>query len=302
MSLAVRYNEFGPASVLRVAEVPTPTAKPGRVRIAVRAAGLNPADYKVREGQSHGPSFTFPAGIGRELAGVVDQVGEGVEGFAPGDEVFGTTVSGAMAEFALINPANLALKPAALDWPTAGGLALAGTTAWDSVASQNLRADDTVLVSAAAGGVGVLVSQLALRAGATVIGTAGEGNHEFLRSLGVVPVGYGPGLVDRVRAAAPGGVTVVFDHHGAETIEAGIALGVARDRINTIAADPADYGVVRVGRGPANPTTLAALAALVVAGELVVPIEAVYPLPEVVAAFDRLEKGHARGKIVLAVG
>jgi len=302
MSLAVRYNEFGPASVLTVVEVQTPNAKPGKVRVAVRAAGLNPADYKGREGQFHGPSFSFPAGIGREMAGVVDQLGEGAEGFAPGAEVFGTMVSGSIAEYAVTNPANLALKPAALDWATAGGLALAGTTAWDSLASQNVGADDTVLVSAAAGGVGVILSQLALRAGATVIGTASEGNHEFLRGLGVIPVGYGPGLVDRIRAAAPSAVTVVFDHHGAETIEAGLALGVAPDRINTIAADPADFGVVRVGRGPANRATLESLAALVVAGELVIPIEATYPLSEVVAAFTRLEHGHARGKIVVTVG
>ena len=302
MSLAVKYNEFGPPSVLKVVEVPTPTAKPGRVRVAVRAAGLNPADYKGREGQFHGPSFTFPAGIGRELAGVVDQVGEGAEGFAVGDEVFGTMVSGALAEYAVTNPASLAPKPAGLDWATAGGLALAGTTAWDSLASQNVTADDTVLVSAAAGGVGVIISQLALRAGATVIGTASEGNHPFLRELGVIPVAYGAGLVDRIRAAAPQGVTVVFDHHGAETIEAAIELGVDRERINTIATDPADYGVVRVGRGPANATTLASLAALVVSGELVVPVEAVYPLGEVVAAFEHLEHGHVRGKIVVTVG
>jgi len=302
MSLAVKYNEFGPPSVLKVVEVPTPTAKPGRVRVAVRAAGLNPADYKGREGQFHGPSFTFPAGIGRELAGVVDQVGEGAEGFAVGDEVFGTMVSGALAEYAVTNPASLAPKPAGLDWATAGGLALAGTTAWDSLASQNVTADDTVLVSAAAGGVGVIISQLALRAGATVIGTASEGNHPFLRELGVIPVAYGAGLVDRIRAAAPQGVTVVFDHHGAETIEAAIELGVDRERINTIATDPADYGVVRVGRGPANAATLASLAALVVSGELVVPVEAVYPLGEVVAAFEHLEHGHVRGKIVVTVG
>jgi len=302
MSLAAKYNGFGPASVISVVEVQTPNAKPGKVRVAVRAAGLNPADYKTREGQIHGPSFTFPAGIGRELAGVVDQLGEGAEGFSVGDEVFGTTVSGAIAEYAVTNPAGLALKPAALDWTVAGGLALAGTTAWDAVASQNLTADDTVLVSAAAGGVGVLVCQLAMRAGATVIGTAGEANHDFLRGLGVIPVGYGPGLVDRVRAAAPQGVTVVFDHHGAETIEAGIALGVARERINTIAADPADFGVVRVGRGPANRATLETLAALVVEGALVVPVEAVFPLAEVVPAFERLENGHLRGKIIVTVG
>ena len=299
MSLAAKYNGFGPASVISVVEVQTPNAKPGKVRVAVRAAGLNPADYKTREGQIHGPSFTFPAGIGRELAGVVDQLGEGAEGFSVGDEVFGTTVSGAIAEYAVTNPAGLALKPAALDWTVAGGLALAGTTAWDAVASQNLTADDTVLVSAAAGGVGVLVCQLAMRAGATVIGTAGEANHDFLRGLGVIPVGYGPGLVDRVRAAAPQGVTVVFDHHGAETIEAGLELGVDPARINTIAADPAIWGVVHVGRGPINTETLETVAALVISGELQVTVTATYPLAEVVAAFERLDDGHVRGKIVI---
>jgi NADPH:quinone reductase-like Zn-dependent oxidoreductase len=301
MSQAVKYNEFGPASVLRVVEVQTPQAGPGKVRIAVRTAGINPADYKGREGQFHGPSFSFPAGIGRELAGVVDQLGEGVTEFRVGDEVFGTLPSGAIAEYAVVKAGNLAPKPAGLDWVSAGGLALAGTTAWDSVASQNLTADDTLLVSAAAGGVGVLVCQLARLAGATVLGTAGAANHEFLRGLGVVPVAYGGGLVDRIRAAAPQGVTVVFDHHGAETIEAGLALGVAPERINTIAADPADFGVVRVGRGPANPDTLAKLAALVVEGSLLLPIEATYPMGEVVAAFDRLEAGHARGKIVVEI-
>lgn len=301
MSRAVRYSEFGPASVLHVEEVDEPVAGPGAVRVAVRSAGLNPADYKVRGGGHHGPAVSLPSGIGRELAGVVDALGEGVSAFAVGDEVFGTTVSGGIAEFAVTDAANLARRPAGLDWTTAGGLALAGCTAHDSVASQHLTADDTVLVSAAAGGVGVLVCQLALLAGATVIGTAGPANHGFLRGLGVVPVDYGPGLVERVRDAAPRGVTVVFDHHGAETIEAGIALGVARERINTIATDPAEFGVVRVGRGPANSATLEHLARLVVAGTLVVPIHAVYPLDEVVAAFEELEAGHARGKIVIGI-
>jgi enoyl reductase len=301
MSRAVRYNEFGPSSVLRVVEVDVPEPRPGKVRVAVRAAGLNPSDYKTREGMMSGASFSFPSGIGRELAGVVDAVGEGVTALAVGDEVFGTTVSGSVAEYMVTNPANLAIKPPALDWVTAGGLSLAGYTAFDSVASQHLTADDTVLVGSAAGGVGVLVAQLALLAGATVIGTASESNHAFLESLGVVPVAYGEGLVERVRAIAPTGVTVAFDHHGRETIEAALALGVAHDRINTIAVDPDEFGIVHVGRGPANPTTLDYLAGLVVDGSLVVPIEATYPLDEVVAAFDRLEGGHARGKVVVVV-
>jgi NADPH:quinone reductase-like Zn-dependent oxidoreductase len=301
MSRAVKYHEFGPASVLRVEEVDPPRPKPGKVRVAVRAAGLNPSDYKTREGMMSGPSFTFPAGIGRELAGVVEQLGEGVTSFSIGDEVFGNVASGAIADLMVTNPANLARKPAALDWVTAGGLSLAGQTAHDAVASQHLEPTDTVLVSAAAGGVGVLVAQLARLAGATVVGTASPGKHAFLESLGVVPVAYGPGLADRVRAVAPSGVTVVFDQHGRETIEAGIELGVDRSRINTIAADAAEFGVAGVGRGPIDPATLERLAALVVDGSLVVPIDSTFPLEETRAAFERLETGHARGKIVIVV-
>lgn len=301
MSLAARYSKFGPASVLKVVGVDAPQVKPGHVRVVVKAAGINPADYKMREGMGSGPSFTFPAGIGRELAGVVDSVGEGVTNLAVGDEVFGNATNGTVAELFVVNAANLALKPPGLDWATAGGLSLAGQTAYDAVASQHLTADDTVLVTAAAGGVGSLIVQLARLAGATVIGTASRGNHEFLESLGAIAVEYGEGLVDRVRAAAPQGVTVAFDQHGRESIEAAIELGVARNRINTIAADPADFGVVRVGRGPARPATLEYLAQLVVAGTIVVPIAATYPLAAVVDAFEQLEDGHVRGKIVILV-
>jgi NADPH:quinone reductase-like Zn-dependent oxidoreductase len=301
MSRAVKYHEFGPASVLRVEEVDPPRPKPGKVRVAVRAAGLNPADYKTREGMFSGPSFTFPAGIGRELAGVVDEVGEGVTTVAVGDEVFGNVASGAIAEYMVTNPANLARKPVQLDWVTAGGLSLAGQTAHDAVASQHLEPGDTVLVSAAAGGVGVIVAQLARLAGATVVGTASPGQHAFLESLGVIPVAYGPGLVERVRAVVPGGVSVVFDQHGRETIEAALELGVERTRINTIAADPAEFGIARVGRGPIHPPTLEKLAALVVEGALVVPIDSTFPLDETRAAFEKLETGHLRGKIVVVV-
>ena len=298
---AARYSEFGGADVLRVVDHEVAAPAPGKVRIAVRAAGLNPVDAKIRGGHKPEWAPTLPAGIGRELAGVVEAIGEGVTRLAVGDEVFGNIVGSAIARHALTNPNNMAFKPAGLDWVTAGGLALAGQTAWDAVASQNITDADTVLVSAAAGGVGSLAAQLALRAGATVLGTASESNHDHLRALGIIPVSYGPGLADRVRAAAPSGVTVVLDHHGAETVETGIALGVDRSRINTIATDAAAYGVASVGRGPINTDTLDALAALVVAGELVVTIDSTFPLDDVVDAFTRLESGHARGKVVVVM-
>ncbi|MCU1423761.1 MAG: quinone oxidoreductase [Microbacteriaceae bacterium] len=300
MSLAARYHEFGPPSVLRIENIDAPLPKPGKVRIAVRAAGLNPSDYKTREGMTMGSAaFSFPAGVGRELAGVVEKLGQGVTSLAVGDEVFGNVVSGAVATLAVTNPDNMARKPAGLDWVTAGGLALAGQTAHDAVASQRVTADDTVLVSAAAGGVGVIIAQLARLAGATVIGTASAANHEFLEGLGVIPVAYGHGLADRVRAVAPAGVSVVFDQHGRETVEAAIDLGVPRTRINSIAMDPEEFGIERVGRGPINTQTLETLARLVVEGSLVIPIEATYPIAETRQAFEHLESGHLRGKIVI---
>jgi len=296
---AVRYSSFGPASVLQVTEVEIADPAPGKVRIAVRAAGINPSDYKTRNGSKPEWNPKLPAGIGREMAGIVDAIGEGVSQFAVGDEVFGLVAGSAVAEYVLTNAANLARKSAALDWVTAGGISLAGQTAFNSVASISLSATDTVLVSAAAGGVGVLASQLALRTGARVLGTASATNHDFLESLGVAPVAYGPDLLARLTEFAP--ITAVLDNHGAETVELGLALGVPLDRINTIAADVEHYGVKGQGRGPIDPHTLALLADLVVAGELIVPIEKTYPLDEVVAAFEHLEDGHTRGKIVIVV-
>ena len=298
MSLAARYDEFGPASVLKLVDVGELHPGDGEVRVRVRAAGLNPVDYKKRRGGSK-YIVDLPARTGREAAGVVDEVGDGVTRLSVGDEVFGLVGDGGVAESVVVPAESLTRKPAALEWTVAGALALAGQTAHDAVASQHLNDTDVVLVSAAAGGVGLTIAQLAVRAGATVIGTASEAHHEFLRGLGVIPVSYGPGLADRVRAAASKPVTVVFDNHGAETIEAAVELGVDKRRINSIATDPAEYGVVRVGRGPTNTGTLDRLAELVVTGQLVVPIEKTYRLSEVVAAYEHLERGHLRGKIVI---
>ena len=300
MTRAARFDRFGPASVISVVDVELPHPGPHEVRVRVKAVGLNPVDYKMRQGTSR-HSVTLPSGIGRELAGIVDELGEGVTGLRVGDEVFGTVHIGALADYAIVPAGNLARKPAELDWIVAGCLALAGQTAYDSFASQSITAADTILVSAAAGGVGSVVAQLGIRAGATVIGTAGRSNQAYLASLGVIPVLYGPGLADRVRAVAPAGLTAVFDHHGAETIEAALELGVDRSRINTIATDPEPWGIRRVGRGGPSIPTLDTLAGLVVSGELTIAIDSTYPLPEVVAAFEQLERGHLRGKVVVVV-
>lgn len=297
-SRVVRYHERGGPEVLRFETVEVAPPGPGEVRVRFAAGGLNPVDAKIRSGRSR-IVLPLPVDVGREFAGVVDEVGRGVDGFAPGDAVFGSIPQGAFADWVLAPASAVAHVPEGVPMEVAAGLALAGQTAWDALASQGLAAGDTIVVSAAAGGVGGILSQLAVRRGIRVIGTAGAGNHDWLRSHGVEPVLYGDGLRERLAAAAPDGITAVFDQAGAETIEAALALGVPPERINTIATDASAYGVRNVGRGAVHPPTLDALAALVASGDLDVPIAAAFPLSEVREAFAFLEAGHLRGKVVV---
>jgi len=297
MSLAVRYSSFGDADVLRVVEVDEPHAGPGQVRVSVRAAGLNPYDYKARAGV-YGTDRALPSGQGFEFAGVVDEVGEGVADLSPGDEVLGFTSFAAQAEFVVVKEANVALKPAGLDWAVAGGIGLVGNAARRSTDALALGPDDTVLVTAAAGGVGLLATQFALATGATVVGTASGRNHEFLRSLGAIPVAYGDGQLERLRAAAPSAYTAMLDNAGAVAV--GLELGIAPDRINSI-VDYETPGIGTVGGGRKNRAELGELVRAAAAGELVFPILAEYPLARVVEAYRRLEERSGLGKIVLTV-
>jgi len=311
MNRVVRFDRFGGPEVLELVDEPLTEPAAGEVRVALRAAGLNPADSKRRAG---GPQYavTLPTGIGRELAGVVEAVGPGAVGpgvrLSIGDEVFGTVPDGAFQTHLVADASYFAHKPAELPWPVAGGLALVGQTAWDALASQPLEqaaepapggSRPTIVVSAAAGGVGGVLSQLAVLRGIRVIGSASADNHAWLRSRGIEPVEYGPGLVDAVRAMAPEGVTAAFDLHGASSIQQFLELGIPPHRINTNAMDPTEFGVRRVGRGPTSIPTLDALAALVVAGDLELPIAASFEFDRVADAFRRLETGHLRGKVVI---
>jgi len=316
MNRVVRFDRFGGPEVLEIVDEPLTEPRAGEVRVALRAAGLNPADYKRRRG---GPQYavTLPTGIGRELAGLVEAVGPAVDGpgapLSVGDEVFGTVPDGAFQTHLVVGAGYFARKPAALPWPVAGGLALVGQTAWDALASQPLEQAaehaprPTIVVSAAAGGVGGILSQLAVLRGVRVIGSASVENHAWLRSRGIEPVEYGPGLVEAVRALAPEGVTAGFDLHGESSIRQFLELGIPPHRINTNAMDPAAIaseapGVRRVGRGPTSIPTLDALAALVVSGDLELPIAASYEFDRVADAFRRLETGHLRGKVVIVSG
>jgi NADPH:quinone reductase-like Zn-dependent oxidoreductase len=301
MSRAVGYSSYGGPEVLGIVEVPEPHAGPGKVRVAVRAAGVNPFDSKVRRG-GYLPNHSLPSLQGAEFAGVIDEVGEDVEDWEIGDDVLGWIGRGAQADYVVASASNLAAKPPLLDWDHAGGIGLVGNTAMRSVASVGITGNDTVLVSGAAGGVGLLSAQLARRTGATVIGTASERHHDMLRRLGIVPVAYGPGLIDRLRVIAPNGITAALDSRGDESIEAALTLGAPPERINSIVDGTAErYGVKSVGGGGKTAEQLAELARMVDSGELVLPIRARYPLSEASAAYADLDSGHGLGKIVLTL-
>ena len=303
MPRRVEYTRFGGPEILELIEVERPEPGIGEVRVRVRSTGLNPIDWKIFSGRAASAyGIEPPASNGNDFAGEVDALGDGVTGLSLGDLVFGGARSEAQADYLVIEATQVVPVPEGLTLDQAGSLDIAARTAVASVAAVGVTAGDVVLVSAAAGGVGVLAAQLAVRAGATVIGTASDENHEFLRTLGVIPVSYGDGLTDRVRDAAPAPLTAVLDNHGRPTIDAALALGVAPERINTIADRPAatELGLSAVGGAAASLEDLARVAALIARGDLVLPIDSVYPLERVREAYEHLMAGHLRGKVVLA--
>ena len=216
----MRFDGYGSRDVLYVADVEVGHPSAGEVLVAVRAAGLNPGEASIREGylDAMWPA-TFPSGEGTDFAGVVSETGEGVEAWAVGDEVLGWSDQRAShAEFVTVPAAQLIAKPAGLSWEVAGSLFVAGTTAVAAVRAVGVTSGDTVVVSAAAGGVGGLAAQLARLSGGIVIGIASEANHDWLSSVGVTPVAYGDGLAQRIRAAAPSGVDAFIDTFGEEYV------------------------------------------------------------------------------------
>ena len=300
---AVRFGEYGGVDVLDTAEVPVPEPGPGEALVQVKAAGINPGEAKIRQGLLHSRyPATFPSGEGSDLAGIVTRTGNGVAGFAVGDEVIGYTDNRAShAEYVVVPEEHLTGRPAAIPWEVAGSLYVAGCTAYAAVRAVALASGDTVVVAGAAGGVGCLTVQLARLAGASVVGLASEGHHDWLRSKGVTPVTYGDGVANRIRAVAPR-TDAFIDTFGAGYVRLALDLGISPNRIDTIAnfAAVQEYGVKAEGNAAgASPSTLAELARLVAAGKLEVPIAATFPLQRVRDAYRLLEQGHARGKIVL---
>ncbi|WP_040688038.1 NADP-dependent oxidoreductase [Nocardia vinacea] len=304
MARAVKFDRYGGIEELKVVEVPTPKAGPGRVVVEVVAAGINPGEGYIRSGALHERwPATFPSGEGTDFAGRIVEIGSGVGGIEIGAEVLGYTDERASHATHVVVPAvQVTLKPSKLDWDVAGSLYVAGTTAFAAVRAVDPQVGDTVAVSGAAGGVGSIVVQLLRARGATVLGIASEVNHDWLRKVGVIPVAYGEGLIDRIRAAAPDGVGAFIDTFGAEYVDLAIELGIAVERIDTIInwAAAERYGVKTDGNAAAGTIdVLAELADLAAAGTVEVPIAAVYPLDKVQEAYRELEQRHTRGKIVL---
>jgi NADPH:quinone reductase-like Zn-dependent oxidoreductase len=301
----VRFDEYGDIDVLKVVEVERPAPGPGRVLVRVKAAGINPGEASIRKGLMHERwPATFPSGEGSDLAGVVEEVGAEVDAFAPGDEVLGWTDQRAShAELVVVAADQLTRKPPGVPWDVAGSLFVAGTTAYAAVRAVGAGPGDTVVVSGAAGGVGSLTIQLARLAGATVIGLAGESNHQWLLEHGAVPVAYGDGVAGRIREVTDDHVDALIDTFGGGYVALAIEeLGVAPERVDTIIdwAAAEQYGVKTEGTAAAaSVEVLDELIELIDQGQLEVPIARVFPLEDVRDAYRELERRHTRGKIVL---
>jgi NADPH:quinone reductase-like Zn-dependent oxidoreductase len=303
---AITLQQYGQEP--KLAEHPEPKVAPGEVLVRVKAAGVNPVDWKLGDGYLDTLMEThFPLIPGWDVAGVVERVGLDADEFVPGDEVYGYIRKdwvqlGSYAEFAAAHVRMLARKPASLTWEEAAGVPLAGLTAYQSVKRVGIAAGETVLVHAAAGGVGMFGVQIAAALGARVIGTASERNHDFVRELGAEPVTYGDGLVDRVRALAPDGVDAALDFVGEGAVD--VSRQVLKDpgRVASVVdAGAAEQGGHHVWVRP-DPADLTALAELADQGRLSVTVERALPLAEAAEAWRLSRAGHTRGKLVLTVG
>ncbi|MDQ0787182.1 NADP-dependent oxidoreductase [Streptomyces sp. B3I8] len=318
MPRIVRPTAYGTPDVLTVTEVPVPRAAADTVVVEVRAAGVNPVDWKLYSGTFHavdedlkesaGVTASLPS-LGLECAGVVTEVGSEVSGVRVGDEVIVFPVTEAYADYVTAPASSILPKPAGLGWPEAGSLLLTGTTAAHALHAVAVDAGDTVLLHGGSGGVGLMAVQLAAARGATVIATAAPRNHALLTELGATPVAYGPGLADRVRTAAPQGVDAAADFAGTEeALDVSLELVADRNRIVSLTGPDrrVEAGIKLIGYGPgqdAGTEVRAAARADLVhragSGTLRVVVDTVFPLAEAAQAHKAGLAGHAPGKLVL---
>ncbi|MFD4421134.1 zinc-binding alcohol dehydrogenase family protein [Agromyces sp. NPDC058484] len=312
MAEFIRYGEHGGPEVLTLVEGPVPEASTGEVIVEVRAAGVNPVDWKIRSGSRGARDFSRPQGLGSDAAGVVAAVGDGVDGVQVGDEVVVRGAGAAYASHLVAKPEQLTPKPAALGFEEAAALGIPAGTAYQVLRSLGLRRGETLLLHGGSGAVGQAAIQFARGWGANVVATASPANHDRLRQLGAVAVAYGPGLVDRLREASPEGYHVALDSAGTdEAIDASLELVADRSRVATIVrmADAASFGIrtwssaIPSTMGPEElrlrDEGVAEAVRLAADGRFDVEIAARYPLAEAAGAQRRSETGHVRGKIVL---
>jgi NADPH:quinone reductase-like Zn-dependent oxidoreductase len=299
---AIQYESYGGPEVLQLVEVAEPRAAANQIRVAVKAVGVNPVDWKFRQGMMGGE---LPRRTGIEVAGIVDEVGEGVDDVTAGDEVFGSVVGGdGAADYALLE--NYAPMPKTLDFAGAAALPVAVETATRTLDLLDVGAGQTVLVNGAAGAVGIATVQLARERGAKVIGTASAANHDYLRSFGAEATTYGDGLLERVRELAPNGVDHAIDDAGGGALPALVELAGGAEHVVTIAdyQGSQETGVLMTG-GPGSKRAwyaLAEVAALIDAGRFSLPVVQTFPLEQIAEAHRLSEGGHVRGKLVLLVG
>ncbi|WP_030392136.1 NADP-dependent oxidoreductase [Kitasatospora purpeofusca] len=302
MAKAFGFVDYGGPENQEFLDRPVLEPGPGQLAVAVRAAGVNPVDWKVRRGLL-GRERRLPFVMGSEASGVVERIGPGVTGFTPGDEVFGLVAAGAFAEQTLLLAGSSALKPAKVGFDLAATLPVAAATADDAVRDIGVGAGQTLLILGVSGGVGSAAAQIARSRGIRVVGTAGDSNRAYVESLGAVPVRYGEGVADRIRAVAPDGVDGILDLIGGDDLRAAAVTLADRSRL-VATSDPVtaqELGGRFITRST-TPGTLAALAELVAAGELDPNVSARYPLAHAAEAMALVESGHARGKLVLEVG
>jgi NADPH:quinone reductase-like Zn-dependent oxidoreductase len=297
---AARFSQFGGPEVLEIVDLPDPHPGPGQVRIAVRAAGVNPSDWKKRRGLM---DQELPQTMGYEAAGIVDELGEGVADAAVGDRVFGFSADGAaQAELAVLS--YYAPVPPSLGFADVAALPAAIETATRALDQLGVASGSTLLISGASGSIGSAAVQLAVARGARVIGTASPANHEYLRSLGAEPLAYGEGLAGRVRALAPGGIDLALDVAGSGILPELIELADGSEHVLTIADfEGAQQHGVRFSRGDTGRAihALAEIGELIESGRFSIPVAQTFPLAEVAEAHRVGERGHPRGKLVLVV-
>jgi NADPH:quinone reductase-like Zn-dependent oxidoreductase len=296
---ALQFSAYGGPEVLAWAEAPEPHPGPGQLRIVVRAASVNPIDWKAFTGMMSGGEPMAGTGyLGADAAGVVDEVGEGVGGVSVGDEMFGRGRN-TQAEYAVLD--SWAAKPPSVDWSVAAAAGVAGETSERGLRLLDVSAGDTLFVDGGAGGVGAVAVQMARARGAKVIASASEANHDYLRELGATPVGYGQGVAERVRVAAGGRVDAVLDVAGKTPVEELISLVPEPSQVLSIANFAAGQAGARVSGGGADShpmEAMALVAELLAQNKLVIKLQT-FPFGRAAEAYRISQSGHVRGKLVL---